>query len=70
MARPEGLEPSSYWFEASNFFQLSYRRIGGEEQIRTVGGTVSLAPLAKESFKPLSHFSRIFYWGELTDLNR
>jgi len=27
--RPEGLEPPTYWFEASCSIQLSYRRVGG-----------------------------------------
>ena len=29
MVRPEGLEPPTYWFEASCSIQLSYRRIDG-----------------------------------------
>ena len=28
MARPEGLEPPAYWFEANRSIQLSYGRVG------------------------------------------
>lgn len=28
MARPEGLEPPAYWFEASRSIRLSYGRVG------------------------------------------
>jgi hypothetical protein len=27
-ARPEGLEPPAYWFEANRSIQLSYGRVG------------------------------------------
>ncbi len=30
MARPEGLEPPAYWFEANRSIQLSYGRVRSE----------------------------------------
>ena len=35
MARRKGLEPLTYWFVASHSIQLSYRRIGADDEART-----------------------------------
>ena len=31
MARPEGLEPPAYWFEANRSIQLSYGRVSDRQ---------------------------------------
>ena len=41
MARPEGLEPPAYWFEANRSIQLSYGR----------GDSVSMVPPAARPLK-------------------
>jgi hypothetical protein len=33
MARPEGLEPPAYWFEANRSIQLSYGRGSGDRDL-------------------------------------
>ena len=35
MVRRKGLEPLTYWFVASHSIQLSYRRIGADDEART-----------------------------------
>jgi G:T-mismatch repair DNA endonuclease (very short patch repair protein) len=40
VARPEGLEPPAYWFEANRSIQLSYGR----------DDSVSMVPLARRAY--------------------
>ncbi len=47
LARPEGLEPPAYWFEASRSIHLSYGRTIGVGISQRSIWRVSLAPVAR-----------------------
>jgi hypothetical protein len=42
LARPEGLEPPAYWFEASRSIQLSYGRVASSYHPKKVAREVEL----------------------------
>jgi hypothetical protein len=44
MARPEGLEPPTNWFEASYSIQLSYERVDGGSRLRQPVLRITMKP--------------------------
>src|SRR5271154_6490993 len=50
LARPEGLEPPAYWFEANRSIQLSYGRASGDRDLMVSSrAALGVCPRQEES---------------------
>ena len=50
VARPEGLEPPTPWFEAKCSIQLSYGRVTGSRKLAGIQSFVNSNPLLSQNF--------------------
>ena len=58
-ARPEGVEPPTFWSVVRRSIQLSYGRLAEREGFEPSRGLSSPTRLAGERFRPLSHLSKL-----------